>query len=67
MVNIDEMQLGFVPGTGTTDAIFIGCQQQEKNNDFCQQTTLLCLGWPWEILRLCAREDPVVGLEDPWW
>ena len=23
MVNIDEMQLGFVPGRGTTDAIFI--------------------------------------------
>ena len=30
MVNIDEMQFGFVPGRGTTDAIFIVCQLQEK-------------------------------------
>ena len=30
MVNIDEMQYGFVPGKGTTDAIFIARQLQEK-------------------------------------
>ena len=30
MVNIDEMQFGFVPGRGTTDAIFIIDQLQEK-------------------------------------
>ena len=30
MVNIDEMQFGFVPGRGTTDTIFIVCQLQEK-------------------------------------
>ena len=30
MVNIDEMQFGFVPGKGTTDAIFIARQMQEK-------------------------------------
>ena len=30
MVNIDEMQFGFAPGRGTTDAIFIVCQLQEK-------------------------------------
>ena len=30
MVNIDEMQFGFVPGKGTTDAIFIARQLQEK-------------------------------------
>ena len=30
MVNIDDMQFGFVPGRGTTDAIFIFRQLQEK-------------------------------------
>ena len=30
MVDIDAMQFGFVPGRGTTDAIFIICQLQEK-------------------------------------
>ena len=31
MVDIDEMQFGFVPGWGTTDAIFIVRQLQEKH------------------------------------
>ena len=30
MVNINEMQLGFVPGTGTTGTIFVVRQLQEK-------------------------------------
>ena len=29
MVNIDDMQFGFVPGRGTIDVIFIFCQLQE--------------------------------------
>ena len=30
IVKIDDMQFGFMPGRGTTDAIFIVCQLQEK-------------------------------------
>ena len=30
MVKIDDMQFGFVPGRGTSDAIFIFRQLQEK-------------------------------------
>ena len=30
MVSIDESQFGFVPGRGTTDAIFVICQLQEN-------------------------------------
>ena len=30
-VEIDEMQCGFMLGCGTTDAIFIVCQLQEKH------------------------------------
>ena len=30
MLNIDKMQFGFAPGRGTTDAIFIVLQLQEK-------------------------------------
>jgi len=30
-VVIDDMQFGSVPGRGTTDAIFILCQPQEKH------------------------------------
>ena len=29
-INLDDMQLGFRPGRGTTDAIFIARQVQEK-------------------------------------
>ena len=32
MVDINEMQFGFVPGKGTTDAIFMARQMQEKHH-----------------------------------
>ena len=32
-VNIDNMQVGFMPGRGTTDAIFLVKQLQEKSLD----------------------------------
>ena len=31
MVSIDDSQFGFVPGIGTTDAIFVARQLQEKH------------------------------------
>ena len=31
VVKLDEMQMGFIPGRGTTDAIFIMRQLLEKN------------------------------------
>ena len=31
MVDINEMQFGFVPGKGITDAIFIARDMQEKH------------------------------------
>jgi len=30
IVNVNDMQFGFKPGKGTTDAIFIVCQQQSS-------------------------------------
>ena len=30
MVNINDMEFGFLPGWGTTDSIFILCQLQER-------------------------------------
>lgn len=32
-VEIDEMQFGFMPGKGTTDAIFVIRQMQEKHQE----------------------------------
>ena len=59
MVNIDEMQFGFVPGKGTTDTIFVVRQLQEK---YIATNNLL---WPWESLRSGAKEGPMVGLKEP--
>ena len=45
MVSIDEMQFGFVPGKGTTDAIFIARQLQEKIITAGNPFILLSLTW----------------------
>ena len=44
MINIDEMQFAFVPGRGTTDAIFIVRQLQEK---FLSMKDLSGKKWQW--------------------
>ena len=47
-VEIDEMQCGFMSGHGTTDAIFIVRQLQEKHG--CQQAALHGLRRPGESI-----------------
>jgi len=39
-INIDDMQFGFVKGKGTTDAVFIVRQMQEKFTDKERSSTL---------------------------
>ena len=65
MVNIDEMQFGFVPGRGTTDAIFIASEEFDVGVGVHQGSVLSPLlfilvlealsrvfrrGTPWELL-----------------
>ena len=33
VVNVDAMQLSFVPGLGTKDALFVAEKKQEENKD----------------------------------
>ena len=51
MVDIDEMQFGFVPIRGTTDAIFIVRQLQEK---YIAAKKPLYFAFVWESFRPCA-------------
>ena len=43
MINIDDMQFGFIPGKGTTDVIFILRQMQESTLGKTSPYTLLSL------------------------
>ena len=65
MVSIDDYQLGFVPGRGTTDAIFVIRQLQEKVSS-CQQETLHSFRRPWESIWSSAQEGRLVGTEETW-
>ena len=64
MLNIDEMQFVIVPGRGTTDAIFVVRHQQE----YIAANTLLYFAFVdlEEAPRSCAKENPTVGLKEPW-
>jgi len=64
MVDIDEMQFGFVPGRGTTDAIFIARQLQEKY--FAAKKPLYFAFVDLESIRPCAQESALVGFEKSW-
>ena len=65
MVNIDEVEFGFVPGRGTTDGISIVCQLQENyvaiNESLCFAFDDLEKG-----LRSYAKKGAVVDSEEPW-
>ena len=66
MIAIDEMQFAFVPGRGTTDAIFIIRQLQEKflsRKDLNDKDSVLCFCWPGESFWPCPPKGLVVGYE----
>ena len=45
-VSFDNMQFGFIPGKGTTDAIFIMRQVQQKHQTIRKSCTMLL--WIWK-------------------
>ena len=62
MIAIDEMQFAFVPGRGTTDAIFIIRQLQERSQQQ-EPDSVLCFCWPGESVWPCPQKGLVVGYE----
>ena len=68
MIAIDEMQFAFVPGRGTTDAIFIIRQLQEKffvqeRSRWQEPDSVLCFCWSGESIWPCPPKGLVVGYE----
>ena len=65
LVSIDDSQFDFVPGRGTTDAIFVVRQLQEKY--LAANKTLHGFCRPGEGVWLSASEGYLVGAEKTVW
>ena len=62
MVSIDDSQFGFFPGRGTTDAIFVIRQLQEK---YLAANKRLYMAFI-DLEKAFAREGHLVGTEETW-
>jgi len=58
-IEIDDMQFGFMKGKGTTDAIFIVRQMQEKFRPK-ERSSILAL-WIWKKLFIEFRDGQCVS------
>ena len=63
VVNVDDIQFGFMSGLGTTNAIFILKQIQDKNT-LKESQSLLCICWPRKGLQQGAQKGPIVGVKE---
>ena len=63
VVSIDDSQFGFVPGRGTTDAIFVVQQLQEKYLAVNKRLYNYGLRGPRESIWQCPSEGYLVGPE----
>ena len=65
VVIIDESQFGFVPGRGTTDAIFVIRQLQEKYLTVGKQICMAFMDLK-KGVRPSSSESDLVGNEKAW-